>query len=108
MSQRPYVKNAADEKQVKEGNAKSRIGRQLELNDVRTVLGTSDGRRFMWRYLRRCGIFSSSFVAGDSHQTAFLEGERRVGLELLADVNDADPGAYLKMMHENQEGEDNG
>ena len=98
----PLVKNTADEGQVKEAEAKVKRGRERELADLLFILSTVQGRRLIWRYLSRCGIFKTSFVE-DSNRTAYNEGERMIGLNLLADVMEADPDSYLKMMKEAKE-----
>jgi hypothetical protein len=38
-----------------------------------------------------------SHYPGDTHQTAFNEGARNVGLFLLAELFEADPDAYSRM-----------
>lgn len=101
MSRRPFVKNAADRKQVEEAKKKERNERNQEIEDIRFVLSDARGRRFFWRYLGECGVFKTS-MTGNS-QTFFNEGMRNIGLKLLADLNEADPGAYIKMMNENKE-----
>ena len=95
-----YTGNASDPAQVKEAAQKVKYGREQELNDVRTILATREGLRFMWRYLTECGIFKTSMTG--SSQTFFLEGRRDVGLRLLADVNEADPEAYFRMLSEDK------
>lgn len=95
--------NAADEAQVKERKSKAKFKRSEELRDVREVLQTPCGRRFIWRYLVDCGVFRTSFT-GNSH-TYFNEGMRNVGLKLLADINEAAPEAYLQMIKEKDRNE---
>jgi hypothetical protein len=79
--------------------------RRQQLEDVRWILSTKSGRRFFWRYIGDCGVFRSSFTG--SSDTFFKEGMRIVGLNLLSDINDADPKAYALMMSENSEGDTN-
>jgi hypothetical protein len=67
--------------------------------DVKEILKTEGGRRFFYKYLCRCGVFESNFDR-DSHVTAFYEGERKIGLDLFADMNRADPEAFIKMHRE--------
>lgn len=92
------VGNAADEKQVKRADLKERDTRRRELEDIKVVLSTRNGRRFYWRYLNKCGIFSSCYVS-DS-RVYFNEGMRNIGILLVVDLNEADPEAYLTMMAE--------
>lgn len=93
--------NAADKGQVKEQENKERRGRERELGDIRWILSSPQGRRFFWRYLGECGVFKTSFTG--SSQTFFNEGQRNVGLMLLADLNEAQPDAYVTMMKEAKE-----
>lgn len=90
--------NAADEAQVKERGRQQKSKRQSELDDVYFILGTFQGRRFFWRYLSRCGIFETSFTGNNT--TFFKEGERNIGLQMLADLNQSNPNAYAVMMKE--------
>ena len=98
---KPLVRNAADEGQVREAESRAKRGRELQIEDICGILATRGGRRFMWRYLEECGVFKTSFTG--SSQTFFLEGQRNIGLKILADVTEADPDAYLKMMKESKE-----
>jgi len=103
MTERAFVKNVADPKQVKEAGRKVERKREKELNDLRRILSEDFGRRFIWRYLELCGVFKSSFT-GNS-ETFFNEGKRVVGLTMIKDINDANPEAYLQMVYESKEGE---
>lgn len=98
---RPYVKNADDKKQVKEAREKVKNKRLTEIDDLKFVLSSIQGRRVFWKYLGVCGIFSISFN-GDPNRMIFHEGERNVGLRLVKDINEADKEAYPKMMVENR------
>ena len=102
MKEKALVKNAADVDQVKSAESKQKRKRDYELDDVRYILASPQGRRFFWKYLDFCGVFRTSFT-GNS-QTFFNEGLRNVGLKMLSDLNDADPNAYVKIMNE-QKGE---
>ena len=75
--------------------------------DFRTILKTAYGRRFVWKLMRRCGIFKQSFIPGDTPQdTAFNEGRRSIGNTLLGQVNDINPEAYLQMVKANKKEEE--
>lgn len=99
----PLVTNAADHGQIKSAGRKQRWNRERELSDVRSILSTKQGRRFWWRYLAKCKIFQSTFTGNNT--TFFNEGERNVGLQLLADLNEAMPEAYMLMQKEAIENE---
>ena len=94
------VQNAASARQVRKGSKKEQQLRLQELADVRWVLSTTQGRRFFWRYLSDCGVFTTSFTGNST--TFYNEGMRNVGLKLMADVQEAQPEAYLQMVKEHQ------
>ena len=99
MAERVLVKNAADSRQVREAGKRERWTREQELADIRHLLSLVQFRRFVWRYLGRCGLYQTSF-SDAANQTYFLEGKRQVGLEIMADITEADPDSYLRMMNE--------
>ena len=101
MAERSFVRNAADSEQVEEAEQKVESLNDQKLNDLREVLSTRRGRRFYWRYLEICGIFRTSNA--DEHQVFFNEGMRNIGLQLLADLNEAAPEVYPIMLQEAKE-----
>lgn len=96
------VRNAADEGQVKEAKHKERGRREDELNDLRFILNSIQGRRFFFRWLSQTRLNKISFVPGDPYYTAFQDGERNGAVRLLAEINEADPKAYGKMIVESE------
>jgi len=95
------VGNAADEKQVKGAGQKEKINRISELNDICFILDKLEGRRFLWRLLGVSGVYNISFT-GENNLTNFNEGKRCVGNQLLGDIMEANPDAYLQMINENR------
>lgn len=95
------VGNAADEKQVRSAKKKEEAAADQDIKDVQYILSTRQGRRFYWRLLSFCNVFSLSF-RGNAHtsHTFFNEGIRNVGIKLLNEMNEADPDAYSKMVKE--------
>jgi hypothetical protein len=82
--------------------AKLSIARREELSDMKVVLSTENGRRFMHRQLVRAGLYKISYVAGAaSEHTAFNEGGRNVGLWLFGELMQSDPAMFSRMMEEN-------
>lgn len=95
------VTNASDHRQLKKARKTEKNQRDDELNDLRVLIGTPEGRRFLWRVLNRCHIFESAF--NDNAVTmAFLVGEDNVGKFLLAEIIEADPRALMLLMSENK------
>lgn len=71
-------------------------------DDLLWVLGDKRGRRFLWRLLERAELYRLSYSSSGT-ETAFREGRRAAGLQLLADLTAADPNAYVKMQQEHIE-----
>ena len=78
--------------------------RQQELDDIRELMATALGRRIMWRLLAMSGVYRLSYT-GNS-ETYFREGQRSVGLRLIADIHEACPEAYVEMLKEHRDGRD--
>lgn len=93
------------ERKLKESRKKARLRRVDELKDLKWVLSSKAGRKFLWRMLERAGLHSSSFHHHNGVMS-FNEGKRSIGNELLVDINEADIEAYFQMQRENRE--DNG
>lgn len=97
--------NAADVEQVKKGSKEEKTKRQIEIDDIKFILSTRQGRSFVWRHMTNAGIFQSCFTGNSA--TFFNEGRREVGLKMLAEVNEASPDSYLQMMKESRGDESN-
>lgn len=93
--------NAADENEIKGARDREKRREMRDRDDLKQILDTKAGRRFIWRKLQECGFFRSSFT-GNS-ETFFREGMRNMGLKLMAEVNEACPEAYVLMLKESQE-----
>ena len=93
------VKNAGDEAQVSAAKKKERFTRNDEIDDIRAVLSTRNGRRFLWRVISHCGPFKS--VWSNSAAIHYNSGKADVGNFLMAEISDADKEAFFLMMKEN-------
>ncbi len=105
--QQPF--DAGDATQVKKRKTKAQIRQEQDKEDLRNILLSPGGRRFMWKLLEECGVYKISFT-GNSH-TFFNEGKRQIGLRLIEDIFNADPNAYTEMRMESaarQEGKSDG
>lgn len=71
-----------------------------ELEDLKSLLKSETGRRFCWKIMEQAHVFASSFDRENQHATSFREGERNMGLMLLADIMEACPDRYLQMQRE--------
>ncbi len=75
---------------------------------VKDLLAEEKGKRLVWWLLEQAHVFQSSFT-GNSH-TFFLEGERNMGLKLLALCMEAEPAFMGRLIEfkRDKEKEDHG
>lgn len=83
--------------------AKNSPEREAELAEMRDVMNTNVGRKLMYRVLVRAGIYISSYnPEAPASSTYFYEGKRNMGLWLMAELEEAAPGAFSEMIKENR------
>lgn len=80
--------------------ADAKLTRQVEANDVKWLMSSKQGRRFVWRLLGEAGVFRTSFT-GNS-ETFFKEGKRAIGLFILGEISAHSPEAYALMQTESR------
>lgn len=91
-----------------EGRKRDARLKDRERRDVlREVLQSPAGREWLWDLLEFCHIYGSSF-ATNALVMAQREGERNVGLKVLADAMAAAPDKYLEMVQEHERRKDDG
>lgn len=78
---------------------RARMAAEQARNDLQSVMGSEAGRRFMWALLGDCGMYRASFNNSGSI-TAFNEGQRDIGLRLVARITQECPEQYLAMQDE--------
>lgn len=101
MPKKPY--NASDPQEIEKQQEKLDLEREKELNDLRFILKTPQGRRVFKRFLNQARIFQSTFT-GNS-RTFFLEGRRDLGLFILAEGVSASPTEMASVLIDMQEKE---
>lgn len=80
-------------------DSKERARREREA-DLRGVMSTPAGRRFVWRLIDAdAGVLRHSH-AGEALATAFNEGRRALGISLLQEVQKVTPADYVRMVGE--------
>ena len=80
--------------------------RQRGLDEtLRLIMSQPNGRQFVWELLSRTKVFQSCFSTR-ALEMAFHEGERNIGLALLADLMRVCPGQYTTMAQENGESDE--
>lgn len=92
------VDNCADEDQVKAAGFKEKFGRDQEINDLRTLLSTVQGRRFFWRLLGYCRVHQS--IWEPSARIHYNSGMQDVGHFITGEIVLAGEEFYFKMMTE--------
>lgn len=77
----------------------SELDRQNEINDLQWLMGNKRGRRVVRRLLARTGLYRSSFNNSGS-VTAFNEGQRNVGLWLMAMIESHCADQFVVLLQE--------
>lgn len=70
-----------------------------ELGAVTNLLRDRAGRRWLYNLLGFCHAYESSFRT-NALAMAYAEGERNVGLRIIADLTEASPELYFQMHKE--------
>ena len=100
MKEKSLVKNAASEKQVKKAEKKEYSVREKELNDLKKVLNTTEGRRVFWRLMDHCRVFET--VWEPSAKIHYNSGKQDVGHFIMGEIVEADEKYLMEMMKENK------
>jgi hypothetical protein len=81
-------------------DAEEKRKREQAANDIRTVMATVEGRRLLWHLIdSTAGVFSASY-GGDALSTAYNEGRRGVGIELMQAIQQVASADYMRALHE--------
>lgn len=94
--------NAADRKHVRQAEKAAKLAEAQIAGVVAEVTSTINGRAWYLGILKRCHVFATSFT-GEALTSAYAEGERNIGLQLLGDLMAVCPGQYIEMMKEDHE-----
>jgi len=92
--------DAGDRTHVSERQKRRRLKGERDDADLLWLMNQREGRRFVWRLLQACHLYETSFTGTSS--TFFREGERNVGLLVLADITRLCPELYARMVGEQQ------
>lgn len=77
---------------------------RIEKDDTIWIMRTRQGRRLIYNYLAQAGVWRTSFHT-NALQMAFNEGQRNIGLALLAKLTDYCEDSYALMLKEHSENE---
>ena len=89
----------AQQKSKDSKKSADRIERQNEESDIKWLMSSKRGRRFIWRLLEQAGVFRSSFNT-NAMAMSFGEGNRNYGLQLLNSIHTLCPELYPTMIKE--------
>jgi hypothetical protein len=87
------------EREREEIESRTKLSQEIADADLKWVMGRERGRRFVWRLLEHAGVYRTSFST-NALQMAFNEGNRNIGLPLLADINALCPDLVQLMLKE--------
>lgn len=97
------VDNPFPEDDVLDPRRTAERDKRLALRDedqIKFLMESPLGRGIVWDQLSAAGVFRSSFAGEHTHETAFNEGKRAAGLDLLARVMRWAPQFYFTMTQE--------
>jgi hypothetical protein len=94
--------DAGNKKDVRRLEKQAKLEEQQRREIVTGIMSVAAGRGWMCQLLEHCHVFATSY-ADVSNRMAFMEGQREVGLTLLADIMSACPDFYVTMMRERNE-----
>jgi hypothetical protein len=93
--------DAGDRAHVSERQKRRRLRADRDDADLVWLMSQREGRRFIWRLMQSCHLYESSFTG--TNATFFREGERNVGLQILADIVRLCPELHARMLIETRE-----
>jgi hypothetical protein len=101
-AQKPLVQNAASPSQTRAAKKREKRSSERELQRLRVVLSTREGRRWYWEKMAFCGMWLKR-LPKDPQLDAYALGVRNIGLELFEEVNMLGPDVFLQMQKEHRE-----
>jgi hypothetical protein len=99
--QKPY--DASDEDAVSQRKKAAKRREDERLGALKAIMSHANGRAYVYWLLTSCHVYHTSF-SSNALTMARSEGERNIGLLVLADLTKTAPDEYLAMIKENQDG----
>lgn len=94
--------NAGDRKDIRRREKQAKIDDAQHAAVTREIMSTAQGRTWMWTQLSRCHVFDTTFT-GEALTSAFNEGERNIGQQLLNEITSTCPDQFIQAMREAHE-----
>lgn len=89
-----------DRKQLTERRKRDKALRAQRKSDFAAVMARAEGRRFVWRLINEvAGTMNGSFT-GEALGSAYAEGRRAVGRELMVEAQQVSTALYVDMVRE--------
>lgn len=92
--------DVGDEVQVDAAQAAKDRQYKQEVEALRDVASTYEGRETLWRIIGHCNVFGNSFRGEDSHLSAFEEGKRAVGLFIIQELFTSNKNSFTLLQSE--------
>lgn len=90
--------NPAAQGQMRE---REKLQRKQWEADLRAVLALPAGRRLLWALIEhRAGAHSGTFCGENTHASAYAEGRRSIGREVMVEAQERVPDLYVRMVDE--------
>lgn len=93
--------DAGDRAVVKKRKTRAQLEEERANEEFGKVLSTWEGRRFIWWLLEQSGMYKTTFRPSP-YTTAFLEGQRQLGIKTIERIFKSDAKAYGLMRAEAQ------
>lgn len=99
---RPLVENSASPKEVREARKRARFSKRAKSDAWGALIDSEHGAFVLWEILNFAGVYRGGFTAERAH---FNEGQRNVGLYVIAQMEAARPNALerLRLAHEKRQ-----
>lgn len=85
---------------------RKQLRRAQEEADVKAVLETPAGKRYVWRLLGITGVFRNPMQGDGDANTNFRCGMQAVGQTVLGEIHELCPERYSEMVKEQQRSDD--
>lgn len=96
----PEPFDSGDQHQVETKAKRLKVVAQTADQEFARMMEVPGFRAFVWRLLQRCHCYEQSADVTNANNTFFREGERNIGLGLMADVLRLAPAQYAVMAAE--------
>lgn len=91
--------NANDRRQIREARRMAKLNERARSVTVTAIMSSILGRQWAYEFLSQCHVFAASFNP-NALSMAYNEGQRNIGLALMADIMAVCPEQYITMMRE--------